>query len=101
MRKTPKNVHRQRVDGDTMPPRWWIIWLGYPDRPGSRRIGRTERLEQYPYHRAHPETGEFPERIRTWLATVQYLVDIDAGHQARREAVTITETERVDVVPFD
>jgi hypothetical protein len=98
MRKTPKDIHRKRVDGDTMPPRWWVIWLGKPGKPGSVVLGRTERLDQYPYHRAYPATGEWPERIKTWVAAVQYLVDVHASHEARAEHVTITETEHVEVV---
>jgi hypothetical protein len=96
MRKTPKGIHRKRVEGDTMPPRWWVIvWEGTD-------IGRTERLDQYPYHRAYPVTGEWPERIKGWVNAVQYLLDVYRSHEARAEHVTITETEHVEeLLPSD
>lgn len=61
------------------------------------RLGRTERLEKYPFHRAYPETGEWPQECRTWTAAVEWLLSVHQGHLATSDAAAGNDAEATPV----
>jgi hypothetical protein len=79
MRFVPDGVHREAL-GEDRPPEWYRIWLGAPRAEGSVCIGRTRRLRRHLWHRCFPQTGEWPEDIKGWVAGVEWLIQVHNGH---------------------
>ena len=78
MRFVPDGVHREALGADR-PAEWYRIWY---TAPGAERvcIGRTRRLRRHLWHRCFPETGEWAEDIKGWVAGVQWLLEVHQRH---------------------
>jgi hypothetical protein len=79
MRFVPDGVHREAL-GDRRPAEWYRIWY---TAPGAECVclGRTRRLRRHLWHRCFPETGEWPEDIKGWVAGVEWLLKVHESHR--------------------